>query len=142
MNKRGQSEVITTVLIILLVLAAVFIVYTAVRNMVTTSTEKGESQANCIGTTVTIVKATNATSNNLQITREVGGVDTGVTVRVLVKGIYNMTTSTALTELASDSAITVDALKSVALNTEVKVAPVLADGTICGVSDTAKVVVA
>lgn len=42
-EKRGQSEVITTVLIILLVLAAVFIVYVAVRNMIQRGTEQAST---------------------------------------------------------------------------------------------------
>ncbi|MBU3913716.1 MAG: right-handed parallel beta-helix repeat-containing protein [Nanoarchaeota archaeon] len=48
MVKKSQSEVITTVLIILLVLAAVFIVYVAVRNMVKSGVGDAEESAGVI----------------------------------------------------------------------------------------------
>jgi len=42
-NRKSQSQVITTVLIILLVLAAVFIVYIAVRNMIKSGTDSADT---------------------------------------------------------------------------------------------------
>jgi len=42
LSKRSQSEIITTVLIILLVIVAVFIVYVAVRNIIKSGTEQAD----------------------------------------------------------------------------------------------------
>ncbi|MBU3913403.1 MAG: hypothetical protein KKB21_02680 [Nanoarchaeota archaeon] len=85
-NKRAQSEVITTVLIILLVLAAVFIVYTAVRNMVQGGTTQATEKQKCLEIGLNIVSV-NKTSGNVTITRLSGGADGDVTdVTILVDG--------------------------------------------------------
>lgn len=49
MNKKAQGEVITTVLIILLVLAAIVIVWQVVNSTVSKGAKQVESQAGCIG---------------------------------------------------------------------------------------------
>lgn len=53
-NKKGQAEVITTVLIILLVLAAIVIVWQVVNSTVKNAADEVESQSECIGFLVTI----------------------------------------------------------------------------------------
>ncbi len=94
MNKRGQSEVITTVLIILLVLAAVFIVYTAVRNMVTRGTGTASEKAKCIGINLEVTGVTNSNleadpkvAATVSITRKAGGDSDALTPVILVKGV-------------------------------------------------------
>lgn len=52
-NKKGQAEVITTVLIILLVLAAIVIVWQVVNSTVSKAGSEVESQAECLGFSVT-----------------------------------------------------------------------------------------
>lgn len=48
-NKRGQSEIITTVLIILLVLAAIVIVWQVVKSTVEGGSKQVTAQSGCIG---------------------------------------------------------------------------------------------
>jgi len=57
-NKRGQSEIITTVLIILLVLAAIVIVWQVVKGTVSTGSEQVTSAAGCIGISLDITTTT------------------------------------------------------------------------------------
>ena len=52
--KKGQAEVITTVLIILLVLAAVVIVWQVVNKTVSNAADEVDSQSDCLGFLVTI----------------------------------------------------------------------------------------
>ncbi len=93
--KKAQSEVITTVLIILLVLAAVFIVYTAVRGMVKTGTEKITDSSKCIGLDMVVTRnslGTTATTTTPQVDatvtvqRNAGGDETEVKPIIQVGG--------------------------------------------------------
>ena len=63
MKRKAQSEIITTVLIILLVLAAVFIVWQAVKGTVTKGTTEIESQSACMDSDLSITDAKNITTN-------------------------------------------------------------------------------
>lgn len=130
MKKRGQSEVITTVLIILLVLAAVFIVYTAVRNMVAGGTEKASKQSECFGNILTVVSA-DGSSKQVVITREAGGAnaDTG-NIKVLVDGAAANVTSGDVT-IGQLETTTLNLDNTFLANKPVKAAAVLADGTVC-----------
>jgi len=135
-NKRAQSEVITTVLIILLVIAAVFIVYTAVRGMVTSSTGTAENKAKCIGLTLSVTGVTNsvaavvgppaipAVPATVSITRLAGGDAGAITPVILVKGVQRTATcvKNSLIELESnvctlgtDAADTVTAAADIAV---------------------------
>jgi len=117
-NKRAQSEVITTVLIILLVLAAVFIVYTAVMGMINKGTTTTSEKAKCMGLTLEVTgvhltnlstDATEADKNaTVSITRKAGGDVSGVIPVILVSGVQvtpasctNAATTAGLTELGS-----------------------------------------
>lgn len=53
-NKKGQSELITTVLIILLVLAAIVIVWQVVNSTVSNAADEVEAQSECLAFTVTL----------------------------------------------------------------------------------------
>ena len=53
-NKKGQSEVITTVLIILLVLAAIVIVWQVVNSTISNAAGEIESQSECLAFTITL----------------------------------------------------------------------------------------
>ena len=54
-KKRGQSQIITSVLIILLVLAAIVIVWQVVSNTVQRGTARAEAAVNCLGINLIIV---------------------------------------------------------------------------------------
>lgn len=53
-NKKGQSEVISTVLIILLVLAAIVIVWQVVNSTVSNAANEVEAQSECLEFVVTL----------------------------------------------------------------------------------------
>ena len=87
-NKRGQSEIITTVLIILLVLAAIVIVWQVVKSTVTSGTGQVESQSNCIGMSLTVTDVTSTATSitNVKIKRGADSIaDTSFTsMKILV----------------------------------------------------------
>ena len=94
MEKRGQSEVITTVLIILLVIAAVFIVYVAVRNMIKGGVDNISTDPLAIGFTTTGVSIDpTATSVNIPVSRKAGGGNVSE-IRILFKGADGATKCT------------------------------------------------
>ncbi len=65
-NKKGVSDVITTVLMILLVIAAIGILWLVVSRFVKTGTESVGSSSDCLTTTLDIESAVvNGTSGNL-----------------------------------------------------------------------------
>ena len=104
MNKKAQGEVITTVLIILLVLAAIVIVWQAVRGTVSSGAGTLTAQEKCIGIDMSIGTITAGTAGTVQITRNSGGTDDAITPVVLVKGTVQTAScspSTTLTQLAS-----------------------------------------
>ncbi|MFH1710763.1 MAG: NosD domain-containing protein [Nanoarchaeota archaeon] len=86
MRKRGQSEVITTVLIILLVLAAVFIVYVAVRNMVQSGTEQATGSSSKFDVVLTTQKAcfVSGVMNDIPVSRKAGAGDISE-IRIIFK---------------------------------------------------------
>jgi len=87
-DKRGQSQIITTVLIILLVLAAIVIVWQVINNMVGKSATSAEQTAACIGLDLDIVGVTNSPSDlNVTVTRKAGGPEDKVTLTLLVDGV-------------------------------------------------------
>jgi hypothetical protein len=132
MNKKAQSQIITTVLIILLVLASIVIVWQVVQGTVRGGAEQVESQSACLGMNLVIVSATNASTNNLVVRREPGaGSEEEVDFRVFVDGARLGTTDTDanLEELTSHNMTA-----SLTFQDEVQVAPKLDDGTLCPLS--------
>lgn len=140
MNKKAQSEVITTVLIILLVLAAVFIVYTAVRNMIQGGTSQATDKTKCLEISLNPVYA-NATSDSVTVTRASGGDDTDVSdLKVIVDGSIASINETL--SPASGRSMVVLSTKTIYLSSglnagqNVQVAPVLSSGYKCDSSTT------
>ena len=62
-SKKAQSEIITTVLIILLVLAAIIIVWQVVNSTIGDASKGIDHNKLCLGSSITIVKATAGTGN-------------------------------------------------------------------------------
>ncbi|MEI6732226.1 MAG: archaellin/type IV pilin N-terminal domain-containing protein [archaeon] len=86
-NKKGLSDVITTVLIILLVLAAVALIWGFIRTPIESSGKQIESTGECFKVELTpkscVVNATNPNSQNATITVQWTGGD-AVAVQSLV----------------------------------------------------------
>jgi len=89
LNKKAQGEIITTVLIILLVLAAIVIVWQVIRGTVEKGAEEVESQAECIGLNIditNIVAATNTVTPDGSVT--IRPSKTLSAFNVYVKGVF------------------------------------------------------
>lgn len=89
MNKKAQGEVITTVLIILLVLAAIVIVWQVVNSTITKGSEQVKAQTGCIGINIeTTPKVGDATNKSFVAKRSAqGGTFTASSLAVLVDGV-------------------------------------------------------
>jgi hypothetical protein len=104
MNKRGVSEVITTVLIILLVLAAIVIVWQAVRGTVENASTKVETQSQCIGLDLSVTGSCTGSTLSVQVTRGGDSVGAGQLRVSIASGTFtNSTTKTNFAALDSAS---------------------------------------
>ncbi len=97
--KKAQAEVITTVLIILLVLAAIVIVWQVVRGTIDTGSKTVTDQSACIGVNMDITGA-DYTAETVIVRRGPGSTDTVVTgYKIFVGGnlVYDTTAGPAIT---------------------------------------------
>ena len=93
-NKRGVSEVITAVLLILLVIAAIAIIWAVVINFIGDTSSNIEGQADCITTTLELSEVKyNSTSDALSArVKRTGTEGTVSSLKFLVEGTTaNMT---------------------------------------------------
>lgn len=132
MNKRGQTEVITTILLILIVLAAVIIVWQVINRFVTKGGGAIESKTACIDIKLNIVSASNSTGD-IKVTRLSGGTDDAVAnIKILVDGAVPTSITDPLdTQLSQFETQTWTVGGSFESGAKIEVAPVLKDGTLC-----------
>ncbi len=137
-NKRGQSEIITTVLIILLVLAAIVIVWQVVRSTVTTGANQITGGTDCITLGFEITKA-DIGDNNVIVKRTAGSGDLGKLI-LIVNGVTNSTTDSAgLKELESKQLSLDPATSTLKADDKIEVAAILGttgNNKICDIADT------
>ena len=130
-GKKSQSEVITTVLIILLVLAAVAIVWGVVNNIVSRGAGSAGKGAICMEITIDI-PSINTASSIVKVHRTAGGEDNAVAnIKFLVNGksATHNNTDLALGPLETkDYTINSTGLQA---NDKIEAAVILSDGTIC-----------
>ena len=74
MKKRGQAQVVTTILMILIVLAAVIIVWQVIDRFVRSGGEAIETRVSCIDIKLEIAEA-DSSAGTVKITRMAGGED-------------------------------------------------------------------
>lgn len=135
MEKKGVSQIVTTILIILLVLAAIVIVWQAVKGTIEKGAETIESKTQCMDISLSIVSA-DVSDSTVKVMRLSGGNNDVVKdVKILVEGI-------SVTHNLADPSLDVLESKSytgvtMVAENEVQVAAVLTDGTVCDISDTA-----
>lgn len=135
-TKKTQQEIIVTVLLVLIAIAAVILISNFVINMVKERAGAGESQIKCLSLAFTINKAIAATAGaNVTITRNAGGdnveiIGAKILVEGTIKGNYTGNWSTFET-------------KEIGLNTpkltvgeKVGIAILLKGGATCDPKDT------
>ena len=137
MDKRGVSQIITTILIVLLVLAAIVIVWQALKGTVEQSAEKVEKQAQCIGLDLTIGNAVCADGTNtvsVPVSRGGDSVDgDALTVTVTdANGVSRRGIATTLDALGTVVVSTFTDLADVGASVNINTGVTLSDGaTIC-----------
>jgi hypothetical protein len=77
MRNKAQSQIISTVLIILLVLAAIVIVWQVVQGTVNRGANEVNQGTACMGVNVIITNARNGTNSVITARREQGGLNQG-----------------------------------------------------------------
>ena len=137
MNKKAQSDIITTVLTILLVLAAVIIASITVNSIVQRGASQATDKSKCLEISLNAVYA-NSTSDSITITRAAGGDDADVSdVTILVDGVavdINATKNpTRSMKVQSSQTIS---LSNISSGQSVQVAPILSSGYKCDPSTT------
>lgn len=136
MNRKAQAEVITTVLIILLVLAAIVIVWQVVSGTIQKGGSQIEAQSSCIGVTMEVTKAV-AGATTVTVRRGQGDSKIKVTgCKVFVDGTKQTNGCTGTLNPLDTQSIIVDA--SLALDKPISVAAVIGD-TVCSPSSDYKV---
>lgn len=138
MNRKAQGQIITTVLIILLVLAAIVIVWQVVRNTVTESTEQIKGGTDCATVSVEIVSAT-GTTNKIVIKRNVGS-GTIEGFKVLVNDADVGDTTITPTDLEELEETTITATQGFDKDDEISIAAIVEPDRLCEVADTATAV--
>ena len=73
MNKRAQTQIIATVLIILIVLAAIVVVWQVVNTFVRAGSGEIEKQGNCLGVSLKVENKNIQTNLTFLVTRTGGG---------------------------------------------------------------------
>jgi hypothetical protein len=135
MSKKGVSDVIATVLIILLVLAAIIIVWQAVKGTVTSTTETVAAKAKCIGVTLNPVSYSCSNSTGVVTTSVSRGSDDAGAIQMKV-----VVDNTAEAETAAPSALgtltagTITTSATGKASITLKVAAII-DGNTCDPSD-------
>ena len=136
MVKKAQSQIITTVLIILLVLAAIVIVWQVVSSTVRGGAEDVQTQSNCLGLSLVVVKA-DATASTVTIRREPGAPEQeGVEAILFVNGENQGNLGMSLNQLDTGNGVAT----TLVAGDEVQVAAKLADGTLCPLSPITKAI--
>ena len=127
-NKRGQSEIITTVLIILLVLAAIVIVWQVVKSTVTSGAEQIGTQSDCMGLNLVVV---GANSTTVTVRRDPGAdKQASVDAILFVNGANKGIVATGIAELGSYTNTTIPA-EVISSGANIQLAGKLSGGTLC-----------
>ena len=134
MNQKSQSQIITTVLIILLVLDAIVIVWQVVSTTVSEGAGEISSSISCIDVQFKVVEAI-AASNTVKVTRMAGGADNAVSdVRFLVNGevqSHDPVTGGNDLQALETKTYTLSTAGAITAGAKVEAAAVLSDGKVC-----------
>ncbi len=145
MNKKGVSQIVTTILIILLVFAAIIIVWGVVDRLIRSGGEIAEKKGSCIGMSLDITNVVCSQGDdyiNVTVARGGDSVD-GDTLTVSVTGTSGNSNSTTVTLPSLGSVVAkidVYGVGNTGDTTEISTGITLndAEGTMCtGVTKTA-----
>jgi threonine aldolase len=135
MNKKAQGEVITVILIILLVLAAIVIVWQVVNSTITKGSEQVESQSGCIGINIENSPKVGGVLNKDFVAKRSaqGGTFTSSDLAIIVDGVRLASTAYTLVPATNPLKSPLDTVTftlTTAATDSVEVA-VIGDGTTC-----------
>jgi len=122
-TKKAQTEIIVTVLLVLVALAAVGFIAYFIMGQVRGGTAEATAKADCLKTlgSYTIVQVTNATANNLQIKKET---DDGIILKEL-KVYVNDKANVSITTIPEALATVTLNLSGLKVGDSIKMYPVL-----------------
>jgi len=133
MNKKGLSTIVATVLIILLVIAAITLVWNPIRRMIGRQSE--EVEADCLLANAEITKACMEDSN-LLITISNGAEEELNGVQIIYgdsEGNLN-NTNTSTTDIGINAISTITISDAIGAPSDVRIAPIIGDKT-CNAGD-------
>ncbi len=129
MEKKGVSQIVTTILIILLVLAAIVIVWQAVKGTVEQGTSAIEAKTACMNTELSFAEGVSCVDNGDEtvsisgtITRGADNADYSTNIKLVVEGTTNEVTAP---DVLGSSSFTVDGVSG--KENLLRVAPVVLD---------------
>lgn len=130
-SKRSQGEIITTVLIILLVLAAIVIVWQVVQGTIAKGGSAIEAGTACMGLSLTIdsVSGTATTPANTVTLKYTRGADSLGPISLVKVLVVNPTTGVTLRTYDTTATETAGSLEQKTITSITGMTPVLASGT-------------
>jgi len=132
--KKAQSEIITTVLLVLIALAAVAIIAVFIHNQVRQGAATADAKAQCLKIDLEVTKAVNA--GTVTVKRNDNEALTGATLKVIANGA-TWNSSAAIPASLETEVITMETGKvALATGQKVEVGIVLADKTACPMKTT------
>ena len=112
MSKKGMSDVVTTLIIILLVIAAIGIIWVVVRPFISGGTEQFDIKSGCLNVNLQIVKAIcNSSTNLTNCTVTVKRADSGKEFNI--SGVYLIFTDANLATKRIEVPVNIPQLASV-----------------------------
>jgi hypothetical protein len=137
-SKKAQSQIITTVLIILLVLVSIIVIWQIVQGTVRRGLDESEIKAACIGVNLEITNV-DSTSNLVYITMNIGGAKD-----IIVSDVEILVNDVVVTATPDPQAISLLETKFWFISSgidegdEISAAPVLGGDTeiVCDIADT------
>ncbi len=143
-NKKGQQEIIVTVLLVLLALAAVVLIAGFIMRNVRQGGEVGESRVNCLSLDYEVTRAANGEST-ISVRRNTGGENVNVTgIKILVDstnrlemkdlpGILETRSACIDTNVSNNCTNSSFVTGQLTTGQKIEIAPVLQGGTVCDV---------
>jgi hypothetical protein len=133
-TKKAQQEIIVTVLLVLIAIAAVVLISNFVINMVRDKTAEGNNQLKCVGIDFEVSVA-RVGYPNTTITRGSGGSDVNVTdAKVLVNGVTKNSSVAGNWASFESKEVIFNPAYALVAGDKVEIAPVIQGGITCNIA--------